>query len=58
MKGNGMNLGVSYYYGLLDITKDNSGIYNRSLYLSVGIPIGAGKAKAKREKADASEQSK
>jgi Outer membrane protein beta-barrel domain len=49
MGGNGMNLGVRYYYGLVDITIDDTGdnVYNRSLYLTVGIPIGAGKAKAK-----------
>jgi hypothetical protein len=49
MGGNGMNLGIRYYYGLVDITIDDSGenVYNRSLYLTVGIPIGAGKAKAK-----------
>lgn len=45
--GNGMNLGVRYYYGLVDITIDDTGenVYNQSLYLTVGIPIGAGKAK-------------
>lgn len=50
MGGNGMNLGVRYYYGLVDITIDDSGadVYNRSLYLAVGIPIGAGKAKEQR----------
>lgn len=49
MGGNGMNLGLRYYYGLVDITIDDSGddVYNRSLYLTVGIPIGAGKAKTK-----------
>ncbi len=49
MGGNGMNLGVRYYYGLVDITIDDTGdnIYNQSLYLTVGIPIGAGKAKTK-----------
>lgn len=49
MGGNGMNLGIRYYYGLVDITIDDTGdnVYNRSLYLSVGIPIGAGKAKTK-----------
>jgi len=48
MGGNGMNLGMRYYYGLVDITIDDTGdnVYNRSLYLTVGIPIGAGKAKA------------
>lgn len=49
MGGNGMNLTVSYYYGLVDVViKDTSpDQYNTSLYLSVGIPIGAGKAKEK-----------
>jgi len=49
MGGNGMNLGVRYYLGLVDITIDDTtpDQYNSSLYLSVGIPIGAGKAKAK-----------
>lgn len=47
MGGNGMNLGVRYYYGLTDITIDDStpDQFNESLYLYVGIPIGAGKAK-------------
>jgi hypothetical protein len=40
--GNGMNLGVRYYYGLVDVTLDDTtpDQYNRSLYFSVGIPIG------------------
>jgi len=40
--GNGMNLGVRYYFGLVDITLDDStpNEYNRSFYMSVGIPIG------------------
>lgn len=52
MGGNGMNLSVRYYYGLVDITLDDTAPnqYNRSLYLAVGIPIGAGKAKERREK--------
>lgn len=43
--GNGMNLGIRYYYGLVDIRIDDAtpGQYNRALYFSVGIPIGAGK---------------
>lgn len=51
MGGNGMNLTVRYYYGLVDITIDDStpDQFNTSLYLAVGIPIGAGKAKEKRE---------
>lgn len=52
MGGNGMNLSVRYYYGLVDVVIDDSSPdqYNSSLYLSVGIPIGAGKAKERREK--------
>jgi len=40
--GNGMNLGVRYYYGLVDVTIDDvtPDEFNRSLYFSVGIPIG------------------
>jgi hypothetical protein len=42
MKGKGMNIGIRYYYGLVDImiddTKPNQ--FNRSLYFTVGIPIG------------------
>jgi len=42
--GNGINLGVRYYYGLVDTYIDDStpNRYNRSLYFTVGIPIGAG----------------
>lgn len=51
MGGNGMNLTLRYYYGLVDIVIDDSSPnqYNTSLYLAVGIPIGAGKAKERRE---------
>jgi len=52
MSGNGMNLGVRYYYGLVDITVDDATAnqYNRSLYIVLGIPIGVGKkAEAKKE---------
>lgn len=42
MKGKGMNIGVQYYLGLTDITKDNSGPaqQNRVFYINAGIPIG------------------
>jgi hypothetical protein len=42
--GNGINLGVRYYYGLVDTYIDDStpGVYNRSVYFTVGIPIGTG----------------
>lgn len=51
MGGNGLNLAIRYYYGLVDITIDDTtpNQYVRSLYLAVGIPIGAGKAKERKE---------
>ena len=52
MKGNGMNFGIRYYYGLMDIIKDNPSDpqRNSSIYLFASIPIGAGeKAQAKKE---------
>lgn len=50
MKGNGMNIGINYYYGLVPVMKgdSNPNQYNRSFYVTAGIPIGKGKA-AKRE---------
>lgn len=41
--GDGINLGVRYYYGLVDIYIDDStpSQCNRSIYFTVGIPIGA-----------------
>ena len=57
-KGYGMNLGIRYYIGLVDVTLDDSGgdVKNSSIYFTVGIPIGVGKArereKAKLEKLD------
>jgi hypothetical protein len=49
MKGNGMNLGIQYYYGLVDIVIDDatSGQYNRVLYITAGIPIGKNPKKKK-----------
>ena len=48
MKGNGMNLGVQYYLGLIDVVIDDTSPnqYNRSFYLTAGIPIGKGKKNA------------
>lgn len=45
----GMNVGLQYYYGLVPLLKgdDSPNQYNRSLYLTAGLPIGKGKA-AKR----------
>lgn len=47
--GNGMYLGARYYYGFVDITNDDStpNQFNSSLYITVGIPIGKGKAEKK-----------
>ena len=55
MKGNGMNIGLQYYLGLIDIKVDDSSPdqYNRVLYLTVGIPIGKN---SKKKKADQTEQ--
>jgi hypothetical protein len=52
MKGNGMNLGVNYYYGLVPLMKGDSSpnVYNRSFYITAGIPIGKGKASEKDSK--------
>jgi hypothetical protein len=49
--GNGMNVGLRYYYGLADVVKDDTipGQFNRAVYFTVGIPIGAGKAAKARE---------
>ena len=55
LKGNGMNLGVNYYYGLVSVNKGDTSPnqYNRSFYITAGIPIGKGKAAHKRtEKED------
>jgi len=42
LKGTGMNLGVRAYYGMVDITVDDStpDQYNRTFYFYAGIPIG------------------
>ena len=44
MGGNGMNLGIRYYYGLVDVEIDDNSadVMNRSLYFTIGIPIGKG----------------
>ena len=52
MKGNGMNIGLQYYLGLIDITVEDSSPdqFNRVLYLTAGIPIGKNPKKKKSEK--------
>ena len=46
IKGNGMNIGVQYYYGLVDVKISDAGPnqFNRVFYVNAGIPIGKGKA--------------
>jgi hypothetical protein len=62
LKGTGVNFGVRYYQGLMDVIKDNSSdpVRNQSFYLFVSIPIGAGeKAQAKKaEKGNKKNQEK
>ena len=40
---NSLNLGIRYYYGLVDVNADVNlpSLYNRALYVNIGIPIGA-----------------
>lgn len=47
--GHGLNLGLQYYYGLVPLLKgdDSPTQYNRSLYVTAGLPIGKGKATKK-----------
>ncbi|WP_281234118.1 porin family protein [Flavobacterium gelatinilyticum] len=52
--GNGINITVQYYYGLVPVMKgDGPNVYNRSLYLTAGIPIGKGKAAQRRAEKEA-----
>lgn len=51
--GNGLNITIQYYYGLVPVMKgDGPNVYNRSLYLTAGIPIGKGKAAQRRAEED------
>lgn len=59
MGGDGMNIGVQYYLGLVPVMKgDGPKQYNRSFYITAGIPIGKGKAakRAAEKKAEAEKQ--
>jgi len=54
----GMNLGLRYYYGLVDIVKDNpepNPTRNSAFYLYATLPIGRGKAEARREQQEQNE---
>lgn len=52
-KGTGMNLGLTYYYGLVDVMKDselaqyNTNSKNSTFYIYVSIPVGAHKSEEK-----------
>lgn len=48
-KGNGMNLGIRYYHGLVDVNASSFGenMANRTLYFTIGIPIGVKKDQEK-----------
>jgi opacity protein-like surface antigen len=56
--GHGLNLGLQYYYGLVPLLKgdDSPTQYNRSLYVTAGLPIG--KAKAAKRAAEKEKQEK
>jgi len=49
MKGKGMNLGIQYYLGLVDVLIDDNtpSQMNRAWYFNVGIPIGKAAAQKK-----------
>jgi hypothetical protein len=49
--GNGMNVGLQYYYGMVDILVDDqtAAQMNRAFYLNLGIPIGKAKAEKKKK---------
>jgi len=52
--GNGLNLTVQYYYGLVPVMKgDGPEQFNRSLYVTAGLPIGRGKAARKKAEKEA-----
>ncbi|MGE6356882.1 porin family protein [Flavobacterium sp. NPDC079362] len=52
--GNGLNVTVQYYYGLVPVMKgDGPNVYNRSLYVTAGLPIGKGKAAQRRAEKEA-----
>jgi hypothetical protein len=54
----GMNLGLQYYYGLVPLLKGEGSPkqYNRSLYVTAGLPIGKGKAGKRAAEKEASQK--
>ncbi|MBS7254211.1 porin family protein [Flavobacterium branchiicola] len=53
--GNGLNFTVQYYYGLVTVMKGDgpNNQYNRSWYITAGIPIGKGKAAQRKAEKEA-----
>ncbi|WP_347052061.1 porin family protein [Flavobacterium olei] len=53
--GNGLNITVQYYHGLVTVMKGDgpNNQFNRSLYVTAGIPIGKGKAAKKKAEQEA-----
>jgi len=53
--GNGLNFTVQYYYGLVTVMKGDgpNNQFNRSWYITAGLPIGKGKAAKKRAEQEA-----
>lgn len=49
LKGKGWSFGLRLYHGLTNVYKARSGTNNRALFLKVSVPIGATKAKERRE---------
>ena len=49
LKGKGWSFGMRLYHGLTNVYKDRSGTKNRALFFKANIPVGAGKAKERRE---------
>jgi hypothetical protein len=59
MGGHGMNLGITYYLGLVPVMKgDGPTMYNRSFYITAGIPIGKGKAEKRAKEKKEAEKTK
>lgn len=56
-KGTGWTLGVKYYEGFVNVYKGYPGKRNRSIFVKLNIPIGAGE-KAKKKNAEKAEKKK
>lgn len=48
LNGLGWTIGIRYYYGLLDVYKENSNTRNSSLFLKLNVPIGVSEEKKKQ----------